>query len=159
MYSIRTALIPAGYKGYPISYSNANDSFIEFQVLTLNRGHNTYVAAESKVYKYDHVIFYAQFQILGTKAILVNFEAVSVEYGYSSPDEDTLTNEVLLSEIMMMMPPGTTDLVIECGTETNGLVKFNTDPYSLSPKAIFDYEHHFNPVSSKRDTLELKIAA
>ena len=160
MYSTRSAQIPSNYKGYPSSASARGH--MDFQVLSItvsSTGNSTFVAAESKIWKYDHVIHYAHFEQKQGKEHLVSFESDHIDYGIMAPDHDTIhiRTEALVSEIMMMMPEGSTDLVIDFGKEADGVVTFHES--SDTTKDMFEYEHHYSPLGSKQDVLVLVVAS
>ena len=112
--SIIDVLIPRGCSSYP-GDSNSDHRRARFQKLVLHRGDTIYVAIETKIHRYDHVLFYASFDRV--KKTMLSFDAKSISY-----DDDLKYSRGFVSfqgEVDALLPPGFSSIVYDPEYEEN----------------------------------------
>ena len=149
-YSVVQVKLPAGCTDYPGDFEGSEERFIPFQKLVFFKDGKYHIAIETKIWKYDHVLFYATFEpskideTSKTTAIMTGFEAV--ELSYDGPDEIEHAHTICVqSEIDALMPPGF-DTIVYCDRLKGRMEPLDTEWAHMEtddeykPSRFFTYE-------------------
>ena len=165
-YSVVQVKLPAGCTDYPGDFEGSEERFIPFQKLVFFKDGKYHIAIETKIWKYDHVLFYATFEpskideTSKTTVIMTGFEAVELSYGGPDEIEDGHRSISVQSEIDALLPHGF-DTIVYCDRLKGRMEPLDTEWVHVEtedeykPSRFFTYDLS-NPLN-KHTVLTLKV--